>query len=204
MNIIYKNIKLIRERKGLSQQQMANKLNMVVSAYGKIERSQTQLTIERLHQIATIFEMSIADILSYKHLYKEDDSNDWLKKLIKENDTTLEKYREEVNDLVHTKFIKLSMDYVETKSYHELDDWDLVLMKEFGIETEEEYLKAGQPCMGFTRRGDEKAFIEIFVDDNNTYTIFTSGLITEPALLVLWDKCKDRVREALGLSFSLF
>jgi len=65
MDPTYSNIKKIRVEKGLSQQSMANKMNMVVSAYGKIERGQTKLTIERLKEIAGILKMDVIEILDY-------------------------------------------------------------------------------------------------------------------------------------------
>ena len=65
MDPTYSNIKKIRVEKGLSQQSMANKMNMVVSAYGKIERGQTKLTIERLKEIGGILRMDVTEILEY-------------------------------------------------------------------------------------------------------------------------------------------
>ena len=65
MDPTYSNIKKIRIKKGFSQQTMANKMNIVVSAYGKIERGQTKLTIERLKQIAQILKMDAGEIMEY-------------------------------------------------------------------------------------------------------------------------------------------
>jgi len=59
------NIELIRKAKGMSRETVANKLGVKLSTYGKIERGETGLTIERLYQLATVFKMQPEDILNY-------------------------------------------------------------------------------------------------------------------------------------------
>ena len=62
------NIELIREAKMLSRDTVAKKLGINVSNYGKIERGEVSLTIERLYKLADIFKMLPEDILNYhKH-----------------------------------------------------------------------------------------------------------------------------------------
>jgi transcriptional regulator with XRE-family HTH domain len=62
---VYKTIRDIRTKKGYSQEFMADKLGMNQSSYGKLERGGTQLTIERLEQIADIFEIDIHELLPH-------------------------------------------------------------------------------------------------------------------------------------------
>lgn len=62
MSIIIDNIRAIRLFKGYTQDYMAQKLDIDVSTYGKIERGQIDLTVDRLELIAKIFEMEIADL----------------------------------------------------------------------------------------------------------------------------------------------
>ncbi len=55
-------IKRIRTIKGLSQEEMSQKLNMSQKAYSNLENSKTKIDDERLNQIAEVFEMEPLDI----------------------------------------------------------------------------------------------------------------------------------------------
>ncbi|KAA9349725.1 helix-turn-helix domain-containing protein [Larkinella humicola] len=66
MNKIYENIKAIRTAKGLTQDDISKKLGMKQSNYARVEKGLTQITIERLDQLAEVFEMSATAILSYE------------------------------------------------------------------------------------------------------------------------------------------
>ena len=57
-------IRVLRELKGFKQDFVANELNMTTNGYGKIERNETDVPFSRLEQIAKIFSVSVADILS--------------------------------------------------------------------------------------------------------------------------------------------
>jgi XRE family transcriptional regulator, regulator of sulfur utilization len=57
-------IRLHRLRRGLSQENMADLLNLSTTAYGDIERGKTDLTVSRLLQIADLLEVSPADLLT--------------------------------------------------------------------------------------------------------------------------------------------
>ncbi|WP_272148964.1 helix-turn-helix domain-containing protein [Tenacibaculum aiptasiae] len=57
IKIITENIRLERLRKGLSQDKMANLLQISQNAYSKIESGKTTLTIIRLYQIAKVLEI---------------------------------------------------------------------------------------------------------------------------------------------------
>lgn len=59
------NVKKFRELKGFTREQMADYLNLSVSAYGNIERNITDLTISRIRQIAEILEVEMAQILNF-------------------------------------------------------------------------------------------------------------------------------------------
>ncbi|MBX2953945.1 MAG: helix-turn-helix domain-containing protein [Leadbetterella sp.] len=66
MNKIYAIVKAIRTEKGLSQEEVAERIGMTQGNYGRLERGQTQLTIERLEQLADVFGMSVSSIMSYE------------------------------------------------------------------------------------------------------------------------------------------
>lgn len=56
-------IRVLREENFLSQEDMAEKMSISPNTYGKIERGETRLTIEKLEQIADIFSISVADLI---------------------------------------------------------------------------------------------------------------------------------------------
>lgn len=53
----FEKIRLIREMRKLSQENLAEALDISINAYSKIERGETRLTLPRLNQIATILEV---------------------------------------------------------------------------------------------------------------------------------------------------
>ena len=62
MNIV-ENIKTIRRRKGISHEAMAVNLGISQTAYTKIEREETKLTVDRLQRIADILDVKLGDLL---------------------------------------------------------------------------------------------------------------------------------------------
>lgn len=59
------NIKKLRELKGLTQENMAEELKMSTNGYGKIERGETEVTVNKLEKISEVLGMSINDVLSF-------------------------------------------------------------------------------------------------------------------------------------------
>ena len=62
MNINEK-IRRIRESKEWSQKQMAEKLNMSLNGYAKIERGETKLYLDKLEQIAQILDIDVVELM---------------------------------------------------------------------------------------------------------------------------------------------
>ena len=62
MNINEK-IGRIRESKEWSQEQMAEKLNMSLNGYAKIERGETKLYLDKLEQIAQILDIDVVELI---------------------------------------------------------------------------------------------------------------------------------------------
>lgn len=58
----FEKIRLMRELKKWSQEQMAEKLAMSANGYAKVERGETKLTLPRLQKIADIFQMDLNDL----------------------------------------------------------------------------------------------------------------------------------------------
>lgn len=63
--ILGEKIRSIRVLKGLSQENMAELLDMSVRGYGAIERGATDIPFSRLQQIANKLDMSVADLLAF-------------------------------------------------------------------------------------------------------------------------------------------
>ncbi|GAB3167551.1 helix-turn-helix domain-containing protein [Telluribacter humicola] len=75
MNDIYLKIKSIRVKKNLTQDDVAKHLGMAQSNYARMERGLSQITVERLAELAEIFEMSPEAIMGYSEEggdFKED------------------------------------------------------------------------------------------------------------------------------------
>lgn len=57
-------IRKMRENNKWSQEEMAEKLNMSPSGYAKIERGETKLYLEKLQQIAQVFNIDINELIN--------------------------------------------------------------------------------------------------------------------------------------------
>ncbi|MBW6484458.1 MAG: helix-turn-helix domain-containing protein [Vicingaceae bacterium] len=62
---IGKKIKQLRELRNFTQTYVAKELSMSLSGYSKIERDETDVTINRLNSIAKVLETDVATILSF-------------------------------------------------------------------------------------------------------------------------------------------
>ena len=58
-------VRRLREIKGMRQESVAHELGMTPNGYGKIERGESSITLERLEQIARVLNMSPLDILRF-------------------------------------------------------------------------------------------------------------------------------------------
>lgn len=59
----HEKVRKLRENQQLTQEQMADKLHLTPSSYAKLERGETKIKIERLQQIANIFNIDISELL---------------------------------------------------------------------------------------------------------------------------------------------
>jgi transcriptional regulator with XRE-family HTH domain len=65
MKTLGKKIRLLRHQKGWSQEDVAKKLDISIPAFSKIETGITDINLSRLEQIATLFEMSVVQLLTF-------------------------------------------------------------------------------------------------------------------------------------------
>ena len=61
---VHEKIKFIRQMKGWSREDMAEKLAMSINGYGSIERGETNVNLSRLEQIANLFGMELSELVA--------------------------------------------------------------------------------------------------------------------------------------------
>ncbi len=61
---LHEKIRFFRRSKGLTQEQMAEKLNLTSVAYSNIERGESGVLMTRLEEIAQVMEIDLLDLLS--------------------------------------------------------------------------------------------------------------------------------------------
>jgi len=71
---ILKKIREIRDKKGYTNESMAIDLDMSISAYNKLERMETTLSLERFIEIREILDVPYSDFFDCagKNIYKQD------------------------------------------------------------------------------------------------------------------------------------
>jgi transcriptional regulator with XRE-family HTH domain len=98
-NKLIQNIKNVRKEKGISQESLAYDLGIDYSTYGKIERGQIGLSVERLVQIAEILGVGLEELFGWK---KKDEGGKYggdASHQLKECITELEFSRKEIETL---------------------------------------------------------------------------------------------------------
>lgn len=60
---INEKIRKLRESNSWSQEQMAEKLNMSLNGYAKIERGESKIYLEKLEQIAQVFDIDVVELM---------------------------------------------------------------------------------------------------------------------------------------------
>lgn len=59
---VHEKIRLIRETKGLTQEQIAEQLNMSVNGYGDIERGVSDIKLSKLQKISELLEIKLSEL----------------------------------------------------------------------------------------------------------------------------------------------
>lgn len=59
----FEKIRTMRELHQWSQEEMAEKLNMSATGYSKIERGQSKINLEKLQQIANVFNINVSELV---------------------------------------------------------------------------------------------------------------------------------------------
>ena len=61
---INEKIRMMRELNNWTQEDMADKLHMSLNSYAKLERGESKVYVEKLEQVAEIFNIDVIDLLS--------------------------------------------------------------------------------------------------------------------------------------------
>lgn len=69
---IGKIIRNMRQKRGLSQQQIASKLGITAPAFSKIESGLTDVNFSRLTQIAQVFNVTVIELICYERKIDDD------------------------------------------------------------------------------------------------------------------------------------
>ncbi len=99
-------IKQIRELKNITQEYLANELQISTRAYSKIENGETQLTINRLNEISTVLGVDPIEILGFdeKNIFNISHCKDYVginhismpDKLIQQYEETIQALKEQI------------------------------------------------------------------------------------------------------------
>jgi len=78
MKTLGKKIRLLRQQKGWTQQDVAKKLDVSIPAFSKMETGITDLNLSRLNQIAKLFNLTLVQLISNS---ETDDVKDYTKEI---------------------------------------------------------------------------------------------------------------------------
>ena len=159
-----------------SQAQLAAGLCITRSAYGKLERGQTELTVPRAFQIARILNIMVSELLPLPTPNPEQIGTPAAELLY---------LRAAAEHSVLDAYIRASMDYQEQLPFDELDEHSWGYLTECGIKTREEYEAAGLLITRSAPGGDQAAFKDI-LRDPGIYSLFQHGTISDDFLLSFW------------------
>lgn len=71
MKSLGKKIRLLRHQKGWSQEDVARKLDISIPAFSKIETGITDINLSRLEQVASLFDMTVVQLLTFNEIEKD-------------------------------------------------------------------------------------------------------------------------------------
>ncbi|MCB9203124.1 MAG: helix-turn-helix transcriptional regulator [Flavobacteriales bacterium] len=108
-NSIGNNVRKYRELRGYSQEYMAEKMDITQSAYGKIEKENVKITIDRLQRISEILEVDLGNLINSKNqnifnLYNNQTANGYIENQYNEMKSTYEKIISDKDDEI--KFLR--------------------------------------------------------------------------------------------------
>jgi len=73
---VVKNVIQIRNNKGLTKREVAEKIGINEASYGRIENGQIALSYNHLASIASCFDMEVIDVITYPKRYVLSETNE--------------------------------------------------------------------------------------------------------------------------------
>lgn len=83
MKTLGKKIRLLRHQRSWSQEDVAKQLDISIPAFSKIETGITDVNLSRLQQIATLFGLSVVQLLTYNDTEEQEKYNSEVETLTK-------------------------------------------------------------------------------------------------------------------------
>ncbi|MFM6975226.1 MAG: helix-turn-helix domain-containing protein [Sphingobacteriaceae bacterium] len=102
MKTLGKKIRLLRHQRSWSQEDVAKQLDISIPAFSKIETGITDVNLSRLEQIATLFGMSVVQLLTFNDTEEQEKYNnevEVLSKKLQERETDVIDLQKKVIDL---------------------------------------------------------------------------------------------------------
>lgn len=102
MKTLGKKIRLLRHQRSWSQEDVAKQLDISIPAFSKIETGITDVNLSRLEQIATLFGMSIVQLLTFNDTEEQEKYNnevETLSKKLQEREADVIELQKKVIDL---------------------------------------------------------------------------------------------------------
>jgi transcriptional regulator with XRE-family HTH domain len=99
MKTLGEKLRVLRQTKNWSQEDMAHQLDLSLPAYSKIERGISDVSLTRLTQIAKLFNLTAIALLAYG----EKNVDKGCKELLEEKDKEIIKLQKRVIDLLDKK-----------------------------------------------------------------------------------------------------
>jgi transcriptional regulator with XRE-family HTH domain len=100
MKTLGEKIRYVRNLRGWSQEEVADKLNISLPAYSKIERNKTDVSFSRLNQVADVLKITLIDLLSLSPNGSEQFN---LQKLLAEKENEIIKLQSKLIELLELK-----------------------------------------------------------------------------------------------------
>ena len=104
MNYVGAKIKKHREERGITQEYIANEMSITQSTYGRLEKSDKRLSVDRLIEIAKILDVSISVLFGEKasnviHENNGDNAQAYIGTFVQQDKEYIDSLKEEISFL---------------------------------------------------------------------------------------------------------
>lgn len=168
MKNVYEKIRELRKAKDINQAVLAEKLNLTPAGYSKLERGDVQLTIERAYELATIFGVSVVELLGEGASVVLVGANDSTKE-VEALKAKIEALEREIQDLREIKHLQNDKILSQTKVLNNTIYYakKIIANQIFYYDTVCEFDKMTQPCF-------MNSFVDYFSRNPDAYNLFAS------------------------------